>query len=107
MEERADRAFDVRLQVGRRLRNPVLGVAVLLRNVGLAVLTYGVGGLPTELLAPAWVVITDKAGGKELGRLAAGRVVGAGEELLADVRADLAALDVPEFSERYELVRAG
>lgn len=94
--------FGVRLQVGRLLRGPLLGVAVAVRNLALFVVTLGSGSYD-DLLAPAWVVVYRLLSFEEVGRLAAGRYAGEGERLLAEVEASLTALSAEDFLTEWEL----
>jgi hypothetical protein len=96
----AAEAWSLRLQVGRRLRGNWLALAVLLRKVPLALLQTG---LDTDSLAPAWVVVEDRATGRTVGRVGCGRMVGAAERLLASMQTDAETMDTDEFRARWSL----
>jgi hypothetical protein len=103
VETPASNVYSAYLQVGRKLKNPLLAVAVLLRHLGMALLTLGVGGFDADSLAPTWVVLVHTADRKVVKKLAAGRDAGAGEGKLVAVLADLDVLAVGEFRRRYGL----
>ncbi len=92
--------FEVRLQVGRVLRGPLLAVAVALRVIVVSLLTASWAG---GWLAPAWVVVSRKGTGEVVGRLSAGREPGAGEALLDEVQASMCDKTVEEFLRRWDL----
>ena len=76
----------LRLQVGRMLPWPLLGVAVYAREAVLMGVTHSLAGdLSGRLLAPSWVVATEHSG-REVLRAPAGREANAGPELLDDMR---------------------
>jgi hypothetical protein len=89
------------LQVGRWLKDPLLGIVVVLRNLPLMIVTLGFWD-GTDLLAPAWVVVLRKSDGAVVDKIWAGRAAGAGEAELAAVQADLQSLDVQEFLDRRD-----
>ena len=92
MEVRAQEPAAVTLRAhlrhGRVLTGRALAVAVALRELPCALLTLG-ESLHVVRGAPAWVVVEDRLTGEVHRRLAAGRVVGAGELLLDQVRIEL------------------
>ena len=100
VEGPASTVFTARLQVGRRLRNPLLAAAVVLRNVALGLAT---ASWWSDLLAPAWVVIGRSDTGAEVARLFAGRKAGAGEELLARVEQTIRVLSAEDFLRYWHL----
>ncbi len=83
------------------MKDPLLGIAVALRNLLLVIVTlfYWDG---TDLLAPTWVVVLRKSDGAVVAKIPAGRAAGAGEAELAAVQADLQSLDVQEFLDRRD-----
>jgi len=89
----ASSCVDLRLQVGRRLLGRRLTLAVLLRNLPL-VLT---GGMESEYVAPAWVVVSDRPSGDVVGVVRAGRAAGAGEEILQQMLVDAGHMALPEL----------
>jgi hypothetical protein len=97
----AAEAWSLGLQVGRRLRGRWLALAVLLRKVPSALLLQT--GLDTDSLAPAWVVVEDRATGRAVGRVGCGRMVGAAERLLASMQTDAETMDTDEFRARWSL----
>ena len=97
MDTTAAEVFSLRLQVGRWLPTPLLGLAVALRELALSVVFQG--GL-TGKLAPAWVVVNDRSGRTVL-RVAAGRDPEAGPELLADMRRSAVFMAPHHFLERW------
>lgn len=104
MEPRAADVFSAHLQVGRWLKDPLLAIVVVLRNLPLMIVTFGFwDGM--DFLAPAWVVVVRKADGAVVYRIASGRAEGAGETDLAAVLADLQSLDVQEFLARHDPAR--
>jgi hypothetical protein len=105
VEAPAGNIYSAHLQIGRRLRNPLLAIAVLLRHLGIVILTLGWWGFDADALAPAWVVLVRHADGKVVKKIAAGRDAGAGEAELAAVLDDLEALAVEDFRRRYGLNR--
>ena len=52
---------------------------------------------------PAWVVVQEKATGRVIGRVSAGRTAGVGERLLASMQADAKSLPAYEFRARWRL----
>lgn len=100
MAETAGELYAAYLKVGRVLPTPLLALVVLLRNVVFLVLS---DGSFSELVAPAWVVVTRHSDGSVVGRLSAGREPGAGEHILTSVRADLRRLRPAEFLQRWHL----
>lgn len=52
VERPATNVYSAHLQVGRRLKNPLLAAAVLLRHLGIAILTLGFSGFDADSLAP-------------------------------------------------------
>ncbi len=101
MESRAADVFSAHLQVGRWLKDPLLAIVVVLRNLPLVIVTLGFWD-GTGLLAPAWVVVLRRADGTVVRKIPAGRAEGAGEEELAAVQADLQSLDVHAFLARHD-----
>lgn len=106
VETPAINVYSAHLQVGRRLKNPLLAAAVLLRHLGTAILTLGFGGFDADSLAPTWVVVVRTADHKVVKKIAAGRYAGAGKAELAAVLADLDVLTLGEFRRRYGLDEA-
>lgn len=51
--------------------------------------------------APEWIVVGDRASGRECWRVSAGRDYGAGEHILAQMRNDADVLTKEEFSARW------
>lgn len=86
----------LRLQVGRMLHGRLLALAVVLRALPLTLL-----GGDDDAVAPAWVVVDDKATGETLWRVSAGRGFGAGEHLLEAMEADLSQMTETEFQEEW------
>lgn len=100
VERRAAEDFSAHLQVGRWLKDPLLAIVVVLRNLPLMILTVGFWD-GQDLLAPAWVVVLRKTDGAVVYKIPAGRSADAGEEKLEAVQADLESLDVQEFLDRH------
>ncbi len=101
-EAPAGDVFEVRLQVGRVLRGPLLAVAVALRVIVVSLLTASWAG---DWLAPAWVVVSRKGTREVVGRISAGREPGAGERLLDEVQASMSDKTVGEFLHRWDLLQ--
>ena len=87
-QEPAALSLRAHLRHGRVLRGWPLAAAVALRELPCALLTLG-ESLHVVRGAPAWVVVEDRLSGHAVRRLAAGRVAGAGERLLDQVRIEL------------------
>lgn len=100
--DRAVDQYSARLQVGRRLKGPLLGGVVLARNLALVAASLGFWW-DLNYLAPTWVVVTRTDDGRVVGKIAAGRGAGDGEAALAVVMSDLAGCEVNEFVRRYDL----
>jgi hypothetical protein len=83
------------------LKDPLLAIVVVLRNLPLMIVTLGLWD-GQDVLAPVWVVVLRKADGAVLYRIGAGRAADAGEAELAAVQADLQSLDVQEFLDRHD-----
>lgn len=96
----AEDVLEARLQVGRFLRGPLLTLAVALRVLFWSLVTAEWAG---DWVAPAWVVVSLRGSGKEVGRIPAGRDDGAGEHLLAAVQASLAEKTLAEFLQAWHL----
>jgi hypothetical protein len=75
----------------------LLTLSVLLREIPLMLLD-GFGALRG---APEWVVVEDRATGRECWRISAGREYGAGEHLLAEMQSDARALTADDFRRRW------
>ena len=91
----ASDVYEARLQVGRVLSGRALAAASFLRGLIVSVLTVGTteGGT----VAPAWVVVSRREDGFKVARISAGREPGAGELILASVRASLGELGAEAF----------
>lgn len=87
-QEPAALSLRASLRRGRVLRGWPLAVAVGLRELPCALLSLG-ESLHVTRVAPTWVVVEDRLTGEVLRRLPAGRVAGAGEHLLEQVRLEL------------------
>ena len=90
-------ALSLELKVGRVLRGPLLGLAVFLRNLPLMLLD----GFGLQDVAPAWVVVRRRSDGAEVLRVAAGRVPGAGESILAVMHKEADTMDEQTFLRRW------
>ena len=87
-QEPAALTLRAHLRHGRLLKGWPLAAAVGLRELPCALLTLG-ESLHVARVAPAWVVVEDRLSGQVVRRLPAGRVAGAGEQLLEQVRLEL------------------
>lgn len=87
-QEPAALSLRAHLQRGRVLRGWPLAVAVGLRELPCALLTLG-ESVHVARVAPTWVVVQDRLSGEVVRRLPSGRVAGAGEHLLEQVRIEL------------------
>ena len=101
MKQRACDIYSAHLQVGRLLKDPVLALVVVLRNLPLMILTLGFWD-GTNCLAPSWVVVVRSSDGAVVYSVPAGRAADAGEEELAAVQSELDTLDVADFEARRE-----
>lgn len=97
MSTPAYEVFRLRLQVGRMLRGRMLSAIVFLRELPL--MFFDAFG--SQSGAPTWVVVEDRATGRECWRVAAGRDYGAGELILAEMRTDAEVLTQMEFVTRW------
>jgi hypothetical protein len=75
----------------------MLALAVLLRELP----TMFSDGFGSETGAPEWVVVEDRATGRECWRVSAERDYGAGEHILAEMQVDAKALTKDEFIARW------
>jgi hypothetical protein len=73
---------------------------VVVRNLIASLASDGLGG--DDYVAPSWVVVTRKDNGRVIGKLAAGREPGAGEDEFAAVRRNLSTESPDEFLHRYQ-----
>lgn len=89
--------FVFRLQVGRRLRGRLLALTVLLRELPLMLWD----GFGSQKGAPEWIVVEDRASGRQCWRVSAGRDYGAGEHILAQMQTDADVLTEDEFAARW------
>jgi len=89
--------LEIHLQVGRILRGRLLATAVLLRQLPWV---YVSGGDPSRV-APAWVVVRNRADGAQLLRVSAGRQSGAGELIFSSMSKDAGELSREAFLERW------
>jgi hypothetical protein len=89
-QEPAALSLRAHLRHGRLLKGWPLAFAVGLRELPCAMLTLG-ESLHVARVAPTWVVVEDRLSGEVVRRLPAGRVAGAGELLLDQVRLELRA----------------
>ncbi len=97
MSNRASDVYALRLQVGRRLRNPLLTLVVLLRELPIMLIDpFGSGAG-----APAWVHVEDRLTKELKWRLAAGRQLGAGEQILRSMQEDLEGMTPDEFEGQW------
>lgn len=90
--------YSLRIQVGRFLCGRDLAVAVFMREVLLGLLSGGMSGL----LAPAWVVVTNRHTGQEEFRVGAGREANAAPDLLAHMEQDAEVLSLVEFIAKWK-----
>lgn len=58
-------------------------------------------GFGSQKGAPEWIVVEDRASGRECWRVSAGRDYGAGEHILAQMQTDADALTKDEFAARW------
>ena len=86
------------LRIGRRLSGWWLAVAVLLREIPLMIL-FASG--PSNMVAPSWVLITEKSTGRRVGKAPAGRDPHAGQELLVAMQRDAALLSPGMFVNKW------
>ncbi|MCW2543478.1 MAG: hypothetical protein JWM40_1030 [Frankiales bacterium] len=93
--------YAARLQVGRLLTGSALSAVVAVRNLATGLVSGGLADI--DAVAPAWVVVSRRADGKEVGRLTAGREAGAGEGLLASVTESMQQLSPQEFLLQWHL----
>jgi hypothetical protein len=95
MDGGAAETYRLRLQIGRFFRGRVLTLVVVLREAALSLLGDGAG------VAPAWVVVEDRASGQRRWRVSAGRGIGVGEHLLATMEADQRRMTAAEFEQTW------
>lgn len=96
MEPCAAEAYEVHLRLGRWLPLPLVVLISFARGLLLSFL-----GDPGT--APAYVVVTRRSDGHEVGRLSAGPDPGVGEHLLESVRESMKAADRKAFLRRWHL----
>ncbi len=97
MSNRASDVYVLRLQVGRRLRGPLLTLVVFLRELPLMLIDpFGSGAG-----APAWVHVEDRATKELKWRVAAGRQLGAGEQVLGSMQEDLEGMTPAGFEGQW------
>jgi hypothetical protein len=95
-QEPAALSLRASLRRGRVLSGWPLAVAVALRELPCALLSLG-ESLHVTRVAPGWVVVEDRLSGEVLRRIPVGRVAGAGEHLLDQVRIELRERTREEF----------
>jgi hypothetical protein len=93
--------YEARLQVGRWLKGPLLSAVVVVRNMVLGVASAGLSDV--EAVAPAWVVVTRRSDGRVVGKFAAGRDAGSGENELAAMQQYLETYSPDDFVRRFQL----
>jgi len=97
MSNRGSDVYALRLQVGRRLSNPLLTLVVFLRELTMMLIDpFGSGAG-----APAWVHVEERATKELKWRVAAGRQLGAGEQILGSMQEDLEGMTPNEFEGQW------
>jgi len=99
-QEPAALSLRAHLRRGRVLTGRPLALAVVLRELPCALLSLG-ESLHVTRVAPAWVVVEDRLSGQVVRRLPAGRLAGAAEQLLDQVRIELRESTREQFLEAH------